>query len=47
MRKHVATALEAAGVAALAAAGFTVDVGLGLFAAGVGLVVFGLAVERQ
>lgn len=45
-RSHIAAVLEAAGVAAGAAAGFTVDVALGLAVLAVGLVLFGLALER-
>lgn len=47
MREIVATTLQAAGVACGAAAGFTVSVGLGLAVMAVGLVAFGLAVERS
>lgn len=45
-QKTVATVLEAAGVAAGVAAGLTVSVGLGLAVLCVGLVLFGLAVDR-
>lgn len=47
MRDRVATLLQAAGVAAVAAAGFTVSATAGLAVAGLGLVLFGLAVERD
>lgn len=46
MREHLATALEAAGVACGVIAGFTVSATVGLATACVGLVLFGLAVER-
>ena len=46
LREKIATALEAAGVGAGAAAGFTVNVTVGLGVLCVGLVLFGLAVER-
>lgn len=46
MRERVATVLEAAGVTTCAAAGFSVSVTVGLAILGVGLVLFGLAVER-
>lgn len=46
MREKVATVLEGAGVLAGAAAGFTVSVTAGLAVLCVGLIVFGLAVER-
>lgn len=46
MREKIATALEAAGVLAGTAAGFTVSAGAGLGVLAVGLVLFGLAVER-
>lgn len=46
MRARIAATLEAVGLLSLTAAGFTVTPGLGFLAAGVGLVVFGLAVER-
>lgn len=47
MRKHVATSLEAAGVLCASAAGFTINLGAGLGVLAVGLVLFGLAVERD
>lgn len=47
MRQNVATALEALGVVAASAAGLTVSLGLGLAVAGLGLVLFGLALERD
>lgn len=46
MREKLATILQASGVASGVAAGFTVSAGLGLAVACVGLVLFGLAVER-
>lgn len=46
MREKIATVLEACGIVALASAGFTVSTGLGLAVAGLGMVAFGLAVER-
>lgn len=46
MRERVATVLEATGVVCGVAAGFTVSVTVGLAVACVGLVLFGLAVER-
>lgn len=46
MRDHVATALEAVGVACGVAAGLSVSITVGLAVACVGLVLFGLAVER-
>lgn len=46
MRQKLATALEACGVLCGVGAGLTVSVGLGLAVAAVGLILFGLAVER-
>lgn len=46
MRERVATVLQAAGVSAGVAAGFTVSATLGLAVLCVGLILFGLAVER-
>lgn len=46
MRDRIATALEAVGVGCGVAAGFTVSATVGLAVACVGLVLFGLAVER-
>ena len=46
MRERVATLLEAVGVGVCSAAGFTVSATVGLGVLGVGLVLFGLAVER-
>lgn len=46
-QKTVATILEALGVAAAIGAGLTVSLTHGLAVAGVGLVLFGLAVERD
>lgn len=46
MREKIATILEAAGVAAGTAAGLTVSAGLGLAVLALGLILFGLAVER-
>lgn len=46
MREKVAASLQAAGFLSGVAAGFTVSAGLGLMIAAVGLVLFGLAVER-
>lgn len=46
MRNTVAMVLQCAGVIALASAGFLLHVTLGLTVLGVGLVLFGLAVER-
>lgn len=45
-RSQIAAALQAAGIIAGAAAGFTVDVAVGLAVLAVGLILFGLAVER-
>lgn len=47
MRKLVAAALQAVGLSVCAAAGFTIGTGLGLAVLGVGLVMFGVAVERD
>lgn len=46
MRRHIATLLEAAGILTLAGAGWSVSQALGLAVAGVGLVAFGVSVER-
>lgn len=46
MRSKLATALEAAGVVCGAAAGFSVSFAAGFGVLAVGLVLFGLAVER-
>jgi hypothetical protein len=46
MREKVAAALQVAGIAAGVAAGLTVSAGVGLAVAAVGLVAFGVAVER-
>lgn len=45
-RQTIATILEGSGVAAGVAAGSTVSLGLGLAVLCVGLILFGLAVER-
>lgn len=47
MRQKVAAVLEVAGIGAGVAAGFAVSVALGLLAACVGLLVIGVAVERN
>ena len=46
MRSLIATALEAAGVVCGAVAGFTVSLAAGFGVLAVGLVLFGLALER-
>lgn len=46
MRQKVAAGLQIAGICAGVGAGLTVSVGLALTVAAVGLVLFGLAVER-
>lgn len=46
MRQKVAAGLQITGLVSGVAAGLTVSAGLGLVVAAVGLIVFGLAVER-
>lgn len=46
MRRNVAAALQAAGVAAVTVAGFLVAAPLGFLAGGAGLLAFGLAMEK-
>lgn len=46
MRERVATALQVAGIAAGVAAGLTISMTVALVVAAIGLVAFGLAVER-
>lgn len=47
MKKLAALVLQVAGTAAIAAAGWLVAAPLGVALAGVGLVLFGVAVERS
>lgn len=47
MRQRIATALEAVGAVLLVAAGFMVAPAAGVGVVGVGLVAFGIAVERD
>lgn len=47
MGKRVAAVLQASGVAVLTVAGLSVNVTVGLAVAGLGLVAFGVAVERD
>lgn len=47
MRRHIAALLEVSGSVVLAAAGWTINETVGLIVAGVGLVAFGVSVERD
>lgn len=46
MREKAAAAIQLSGLAACVGAGLTVSIGLGLAVAGIGLILFGVAVER-
>lgn len=46
MRQQIAAVLQVIGIAVGAAAGFTVSLGLGLAVLAVGMVAFGVALER-
>lgn len=47
MRERIAAALQASGLTSLTIAGFAVSSAVGFAVAGVGMILFGLAVERS
>lgn len=47
MLNRVAAVLQASGVAVLSVAGWTITPTVGLFIAGAGMVLFGVAIERD